>query len=654
MPIVAMPDGTRVSFPDDMPAEQIRGMIAQKFPDAVAGAAPKEEKSSIPAAIRDVPKEISAAFTENLDAVKKGLLPSGQGERGTVENFLNTGKGLAAIPGMALSPITGAARSLLGHPLAAVEDYGRELNNMPADPEGSYARAKGDVDTALIAARPVGAPVKIAPAPGARPSYQFQPQPVAPPKPLTEGQEVAAATQRLSETGAPVQVPKAVASDSMAVQRAAGVARNVPLAGDPLVASAERAITQLGTKADEVAKGYGGGQVVSSGDAASTSIRSYVTGESKATSNKFYNRVDDLIDPAVTTDLANTRNAAQSILDRRANAAITDQSGAVKRIEDAVTRPGGLNYEGIKDLRGFVRELQENPSILPADISGKELEKIYTALTADLKQSVANAGGAKASVAFERANKHFALLSERREALAKIVGKDGNAPAEKVFERLVAMASSGQRADIGKLAQARKAMGAEDWNEFVSGIVGRMGRDTANFSGPEKLVGEGFSPQRFLTAYGKLSDAGKAMLFRSGGKGDLAQHIDDIARISTRFKELQKFANPSGTGQMTLGGGMVAAAMAEPLTTIATVAGARAVSYALSRPASAASVAKYAKAQQALATRPSAATMAAFTLASRNLIQNLGEFGRSLTPENFIRGLQSPVPVRADEDERPR
>lgn len=42
MPIVAMPDGTQVSFPDDMPADQIRGMIVQKFPDA----APKESVST--------------------------------------------------------------------------------------------------------------------------------------------------------------------------------------------------------------------------------------------------------------------------------------------------------------------------------------------------------------------------------------------------------------------------------------------------------------------------------------------------------------------------------------------------------------------------------------------------------------------------------
>ena len=34
MPIVAMPDGAHVSFPDEMPPDQIRSLILQKFPDA--------------------------------------------------------------------------------------------------------------------------------------------------------------------------------------------------------------------------------------------------------------------------------------------------------------------------------------------------------------------------------------------------------------------------------------------------------------------------------------------------------------------------------------------------------------------------------------------------------------------------------------------
>lgn len=39
MPIVGMPDGTKVQFPDDMPADQIRSLILQKFPNAAAQAA---------------------------------------------------------------------------------------------------------------------------------------------------------------------------------------------------------------------------------------------------------------------------------------------------------------------------------------------------------------------------------------------------------------------------------------------------------------------------------------------------------------------------------------------------------------------------------------------------------------------------------------
>jgi len=46
MPVIRMPDGALVQFPDDMPADQIRGMILKKFPDAAKKAAPEEPSSS--------------------------------------------------------------------------------------------------------------------------------------------------------------------------------------------------------------------------------------------------------------------------------------------------------------------------------------------------------------------------------------------------------------------------------------------------------------------------------------------------------------------------------------------------------------------------------------------------------------------------------
>ena len=44
MPVVTMPDGTRVFFPDDMPREQIQAMILKKFPDVGGHNSPGKNK----------------------------------------------------------------------------------------------------------------------------------------------------------------------------------------------------------------------------------------------------------------------------------------------------------------------------------------------------------------------------------------------------------------------------------------------------------------------------------------------------------------------------------------------------------------------------------------------------------------------------------
>jgi len=123
------------------------------------GAVPVEapSQSSMPAAIADVPAEIKNAASENIAAIKRGLTPSGQGERGFLERSGDLAKGLAGIPGLVLSPVTGAARSLIGHPMADLTHKAGELiaPEIAAkdDPAAMYARAKGDVDLALSGAR---------------------------------------------------------------------------------------------------------------------------------------------------------------------------------------------------------------------------------------------------------------------------------------------------------------------------------------------------------------------------------------------------------------------------------------------------------------------------------------------------------------------
>jgi len=116
-------------------------------------------------AFTDIIPEIKAAAGENIDAMKKAV--TNRGEKGVIEGWIDTGKGLAAIPGLLASPITGAARSLLGHPLADLTHYaGTKINPEVAakdDPRKMYEEAKGGVDTAMMALAPNRAVKPMAP-----------------------------------------------------------------------------------------------------------------------------------------------------------------------------------------------------------------------------------------------------------------------------------------------------------------------------------------------------------------------------------------------------------------------------------------------------------------------------------------------------------
>jgi hypothetical protein len=535
--------------------------------------------------------------------------PTGRWDASRGQGMADTlgGAGKAVIGGLeyVLSPVNAALRTVVGKPIEDNTGIPKEIPEIAA--------------SMLLP----GGPLKVAA--GTRAA-------TAP----TRSTEVVQAAERLG-----VDVPRAVASDSRLMQPAGRMVQNVPLAGEPMRKAAESTIAGLGTKADEVAQGLGGGTVQGAGDTARTAIKDWITGESKAKVGKAYDAVDKLVDPAIRTPLNATQGMVATIAAERSAAALSGGGKAAEFVLEAVQRPGGLNYEGLKTLRTNLGEMLKG-GILPEGVSQGELKRIYGALSDDLGAAVKNAGGAKAEAAWERANKYNRLVSDRREQLAKIVGKDGDAPAEKVFDALAAKASGTGRADIEALSNARKVMDPADWNEFASGVVGRLGRD------PEG----NFSPDRFTTAYGKLTDAGKSLLFRSGGRGDLAQHLDDIAIVSSRFKDLQKYANPSGTAQNVGFGAAGAGLIAEPMTTIATVIGANALARVLAQPATAASAAKLARTQLKLVTNPSVANVAAYTVASRNFATTLESIGVPANSNDFLKALQGPVRGAAEEEQR--
>lgn len=225
-------DGIYQKFYSDLPRAQFDSKIGLN--------AVSERATSITDAVTDIPREIGAAFNENLDAIKAGV--TDRGSKGPIDGLLGTGKALLAIPGIVASPLTGASRSLIGHPLAQAEHaLGSLINPSLAakdDPQKMYEAAKGDVDLSMSAMGSRGLPAP-------KPIPQLAP---------TISNDIVSAADRLG-----LGVPRAIASDNIAVQRIGQGIRNIPVVGDRIPRATQQLTDDLGSVVQRTADEFGQG-----------------------------------------------------------------------------------------------------------------------------------------------------------------------------------------------------------------------------------------------------------------------------------------------------------------------------------------------------------------------------------------------------------
>jgi hypothetical protein len=594
---------------------------------AKASSAPAEEESSVPAFIRDVPKEIAAEAKSGAADV---AALSRRGEMGAVEGLMSLPKAVMGAARVALSPVTGTARSVLGHPIADAETavgglINPEVAKQREESGAAYEDAKRSVDTALAAARPAGT------GPGLAPSGLTR---VVIDKPLTEGQEVAAAAER---TG--VDLPRAVTSDSMAVQQAGKVAANVPGAGLPLRRASERAIGQMDEALAGARAGYGSSDAATAGQAVKEGVTEAIkSGPIKQRVDQLYTEVDNLVNPTATAPLTNTKQIADQISSRRTTSALPTSKN-VAELEEAISRPG-MTYEGVKGLRSYFGEMLNGAKEIPQGMSMGEVKQIYGALSKDMRLAIARGGGADALNAYEKAEKAASRWANIREDLQRVLNVQSE---EGIFSRVLQAAGSKSTADIKLLGRVRGAVGADKWNEVSAALIERLGRAPDGSFSPDRMLGP--------SGLGGLSEEGKRLLFRSTGNASHADVIDDIATIAQRWKSLNQFANPSGTGQSVIGGGLGFGALADPVTTATSFLGAYGVSKVLSMPASARSFAAWSRAYERYVKTPSSAAAEGFKQASKMLATNSAkELGTEV--DALARKLQGAVPANAQDEQK--
>lgn len=613
---------------DSQPAPAAKGSknFFDKFDGETGG-------SSVPAAISDIPAEIGKAFKSGVQNLSRGSIegepgydPRPAGEQGALERLGKTAKQVLAPVEMLTAIPMGVVRSVGGHLMAdATHAIGEVIAPEIAakqDKQQLYETAKGDVDLAMSGAR----------APAARAA--------AAPKPLTEGQEVALAGERVG-----VDLPRAVTSDMMGVQQTGKVAANVPLAGVPLRRASERAIDQMDDAMSTARAGYGTADPATAGQLVKEGVTEALkSGPIKQRVDDLYTEVDNLVNPTTVGPLTNTRNIANTITGRRTTSALPGSKN-VDELQEAIDR-GGLTYEGVKGLRTHFGEMLDGSKIIPDGMSKAEVKQIYGALSQDMRLTIARAGGPDGLAAYDKAERAAKRWANVREDLQRVLNVNSE---EGIFSRVIQAASSKSTADVKLLGRVRGAVGPDKWNEVSAALIERLGRAPDGSFSPDRMLGP--------SGLGGLSDEGKRMLFRSTGQNSHADVIDNIAMISKRWKSLNQFANPSGTSQSVIGGGLGYGVLADPMTTIASFVGSAATAKILATPASARSLAAWSRAYQRVATQPTPASVEGFRRASSLLATNVGrEIGvsaeRIVTNSNaLIRDMQNVVPAGAEDQQ---
>lgn len=397
-------------------------------------------------------------------------------------------------------------------------------------------------------------------------------------RPPSEGAMVAQAARDLGVT-----LPRAVTSDNPAINQLGKTVANIPVVGQPLRKASRTAIDQMDDAAKRIQDDLGTGSKDVAGNRIRQDMASYAKDIEPAKVTELYSKVDKLVKPDARIPLAETQRIAQNITARR-NASRLEGSSAVEFVSRALQAKEGMSYEEIKNLRTAIGELKKNRSELAArKISDSELDAIYSGLSTDLKNAVKAGGGDQALKAFEEANSRASLFARDKEALNKVLGEGSN---ENIASRLAALAGNTSRANIKDLALAKSKVSKETWDELSSAILRDIGRD----------ADQNLTPDRFVTSWSKLSESGKKLLFSPEHR----KALDDLATVSSRFKKLNEYANPSGTGQTVMTGALVLSPMA---TIKAAIPGFFAAKF-LASPSSAKAVADYAKAYELAAKAP--------------------------------------------------
>jgi hypothetical protein len=317
--------------------------------------------------------------------------------------------------------------------------------------------------------------------------------------------------------------------------------------------AAERQQAGMGQRVDDLARSMSPGATA---EKAGRGIERGVTGpggfmsEFRKQANKLYGEVDSYIPPATPIPVGRTKATLDALASPTPGAEKTSQVLASGRIADirnaldddlqaslAAAGRGELPYEAVKSLRSRLGELIQD-STFATDVPTKQLKQVYGALSEDMMAAAKATGNPDAIRAVTRASNYYKNGLSRMEVLERVVERNGG--GEKIYQAAI----QGTRDGATTLRAVMQSLPRDAQKQLSAAFVRRMGKP---LPGTQDSLEEGFSSERFLTAFKNMSpEAQTAMFGRFGPK-----YVKDIEAIAgaaaSRRASDRVFTNPSKT-----------------------------------------------------------------------------------------------------------
>jgi hypothetical protein len=339
-----------------------------------------------------------------------------------------------------------------------------------------------------------------------------------------------------------VRIPEAVATDSTRIQQEAGLLSKMPVSGGKLQAKLNESVDDVAAGIEQSAARYAGrrgGAVPDDaevGERGIGAIRQWMqrTSADELTASE-QELARDLLPGTLTVPRAVARMAQQLALEDHTRASRVN-APAINAVMEAIQRPGGLTFEGLRGLRTALDAQMQFNVVNEAGTAAPAFQRIRGALTQDIRNHVQTYGrrGPQSVAMFDAAMQRESQVLRQRARLEKIIGKKGDLNPEALVDKVGQWASTRGNRSVSKLAELARVVPPQVMDDIAAVTLTRWARQSGK-------VGE-FSLGNFDKMWKGMSPLGKQLLFGGGGR-TTARHTDTVARLdalSETIDNLQK------------------------------------------------------------------------------------------------------------------